>query len=99
MRTTQYNQSYSDLIEGGWRIYSLCKKKDVDKTIKENNSYTQWFFALWPVKNYVVAWCKKVMISDNEIKVSREQSDQLHFNDVVPNQQKSEKFNETYSQP
>jgi hypothetical protein len=52
------NQSYMDLIEDGWRIHGLCKKIDIDKTIGERNPYTQWCFALWPVKKYVVAWYK-----------------------------------------
>jgi hypothetical protein len=52
------NQSYMNLIEDGWRIHGICKKIEIDKTIGEGNPDTQWYFALWPVKNYVVAWYK-----------------------------------------
>ena len=52
------NQSYMDLIDDGWRIHGICKKIDIDKTIGEGNPDTQWYFALWPVKKYVVAWYK-----------------------------------------
>jgi hypothetical protein len=47
-----------DLIEEGWRIHGICKKKEIDKTMQERNPDTQWYFALWPVKKYVVAWYK-----------------------------------------
>ena len=48
-----------DLIEDGWRIHGICKKIEIDKTIGEGNPDTQWYFALWPVKKYVVAWYKE----------------------------------------
>jgi hypothetical protein len=47
-----------DLIEDGWRIHGICKKKEIDKTIAERNLDIKWFFAIWPVKKYVVAWYK-----------------------------------------
>jgi hypothetical protein len=47
-----------DLIEDGWRIHGICKKKETDKTIAERNPDTKWYFAIWPVKKYVVAWYK-----------------------------------------
>jgi len=52
------NQSYMDLIEEGWRIHGISKKKEIDKTIGQRDPHTQWFFAIWPVKRYVVAWYK-----------------------------------------
>jgi hypothetical protein len=57
-RIIRINQSYMDLIEDGWRIHGICKKKETDKTIAERNPDTKWYFAIWPVKKYVVAWYK-----------------------------------------
>jgi len=34
------------------------KKKEINKTIAERTPDTEWFFAIWPIKKYVVAWYK-----------------------------------------
>jgi hypothetical protein len=51
-------QLYMYLIEDGLRIHGICKKNEIDKTMRERNPDTQWYFALWPVKKYVVDWYK-----------------------------------------